>query len=169
MCFQDVRGILRKWDIDLDNIICNPLLNHEIIILGQKFRRHNFEFVMDFTIQSILRDNKFSKNDLLTLANFAIAIYFDHDCKQMSHIIKELFSTCIETALLEDNETDIIIFAQELYSKHETHLVKITRDLFFPVEGQIMRKIYSYLTFKLYKSLTGRVDCNIQCPSVNEW
>lgn len=124
---------------------------------------------MNFIIQSILRNNKFSNDDLLTLAEFAVAIYFDHDYRLMYNLIKQLFSTCIETALHEKNETDILTYAQELYSKHEAHLVKMTRDLFFPQEGQIMRKIYTYLTFKLYKSLIGKVDCIVECPSKNEW
>lgn len=169
MCFQDVHSILQKWNIDLDRAIFKPFHEHEIIISEQQFGRHNFEVVMNFIIQSILRNNKFSSDDLLTLAKFAVAIYFDNDYRLMYSLIKQLFSTCIETALHENSETDIIKYAQELYSKHETHLVEMTRDLFFPHEGQIMKKIYTYLTFKLYKSLTGKFDCIIECPSKNEW
>lgn len=169
MCLQDVRSILHKWDIDLDSIICETFPKHEAIILNQRFGRHNFEFVMNFIIQSILRNNKFSNKDLLTLAAFATAIYLDHDCRQVINVTKQLFVTCIEKALHENDETDIIKYAQEFYSKYEARLVKLIRDLFFPVESQVMKKIYTYLTFKIYKSLTGKVDSIIDCPSKNEW
>lgn len=167
MCFQDVRRTLLNWNMDLDNIIFKPLPKHKIND-NQQVGRHNFEFVIKFIIQSILRNNKFKKNDLLILAKFAVAIYFDHHCGHMFNVIKKLFSTCIEKALPK-KETDITIYAQELYSKYEVHLLKMTSDLFLPLESQIMKKIYAYLTFKIYKSLTGKVDSIIEFPSNNEW
>lgn len=124
---------------------------------------------MSFITESILKNNKFSNDDLLTLAQFAIALYIKFDCRHMNNVLQQLFSTCIEKALHEHNESDITKYAQELYSKYEAHLVNLIRDLFFSPETQIMRKIYTYLTFKLYRSFCGKVDDVIKYPSKNEW
>jgi len=76
----------------------------------------------------------------------------------MINVIKRLFSVCIETAL-EDNDTIIIAFAQELYSKYnKDDILNMMVDLFLPLKGEIMKKMYTYITFKLYKLLLGNTD-----------
>jgi len=133
--------------------------------------RHNFEFVINFICYSILKNNKnFSVEELLTIAKYTITIYF-HTCGQMINVLKRLFSTCIETALEEDNDSAIITFAQELYSEYKEYdLLNMSIDLFLTLEGQKMKIIYTYLTYKLYNSLLGKTDNTNSFPSsFNEW
>lgn len=105
---------------------------------------------MNFVRQSILSNNKLSDGDLLILAKFAIYFSTANYCRQMINITKQLFTTCITTAVHEDNDTAITLYVQELYSSYEEDcLLKITVDLFLPLEGQLMKKMYTCLTFKL--------------------
>lgn len=170
MYFQDVRNVLRNWDVDLDDIICKPLTECHINS-NKKAVRHNFELVLNIILHSILRNNLFSDNDLLTLAKFAVIMYFDHNHEKALNETTSLFSTCITTALHKGNETDILMFAHELYSKYEEdHLLKMVEGLFLPLNGEVMKKIYTIWTFKLYKSLLGQTSCINDYPSnINEW
>jgi len=133
--------------------------------------RHNFELVINFISYSILKNNKkFSVDELLKIAKYIVTIYF-HLCGQMINVLKRLFSACIETALEGDNDPAIIAFVEELYSEHnEDNLLIMAVDLFLPLEGQIMKKMYTYLTYKLYMSLLGKTDNNNIFPSsIKEW
>ncbi|CAH1724467.1 unnamed protein product [Aphis gossypii] len=164
--FNDIHNILCKWQPDLDTSTSGPSLEY------QKIGRHNFELIINFISHSILKNNKkFSVAELLTIAKYIVTISFDHLCGQMINVIKRLFSVCIETALEEDNDTTIIAFAQELYSKYnEDDLLNMMVDLFLPLKGEIMKKIYTYITFKLYKSLLGKMDDTSAFPSsIKEW
>jgi len=88
----------------------------------------------------------------------------------MINVIKRLFSACIETALQENDDTSIIAFAQGLYSQYNYKLLKMVVDLFLPLEGNTMKKIYTYLTFKLFKSLLEKTNNIRSFPSnINEW
>jgi len=133
--------------------------------------RHNFELVINIISHSILKNNqKFSVDELLTISKYIVKIYF-HLCGEMINVLKRLFSACIETALEEDNDPAIIAFVEELYSEHnEDDLLNMTVSLFLPLEGQIMKKMYTYLTYKLYMSLLGKTDNNNTFPSsIKEW
>ncbi|XP_025195249.1 uncharacterized protein LOC112594595 isoform X2 [Melanaphis sacchari] len=163
--FGDVLNILYQWRADLDTPTTDPSLEY------QNIGRHNFELVINFISYNILKNNeKFSVAELLTIAKYIVKISFDRLCGQMINVIKRLFSTCIETALKEDNNTTIMAFAQELYSKYnEDDLLDMIVNLFLPLEGQIMKKIYIYLTYKLYKSLLGKNDTCAFPSSIKEW
>jgi len=157
---------LCKWQAGLDTSTSGPSLEY------QKVGRHNFELVINFISHSILNNKKkFSGAELLTIAKYIVTISFDHLYGQMINVIKRLFSVCIETALEEDNDTTIIAFAQELYSKYnKDDLLNMMVDLFLPLKGEIMKKMYTYLTFKLYKSLLGKTDDVSAFPSsIKEW
>lgn len=132
---------------------------------------HNFELVLNLISHNILKNKGFNNHDLLTLAKIAVTISLDYHCGQMTNIIENLFSTCINKALSEDNDSDIISFAQELYSSHKkSDLLNIVVDLFLPLEGPIQKKIYSYLTFKLYKSFLGKTNnINPYPTDINCW
>ncbi|XP_060854125.1 uncharacterized protein LOC132931987 [Rhopalosiphum padi] len=164
--FDDVQNILCKWGADLDTPSSGPSLK------CQNIGRHNFELVINFISYNILKNNKkFSVAELLTIAKYIVTISFDHLCGQMINVIKRLFSVCIETALEEDNDTAIMTFTQELYSKYnKDDLLNMVVDLFLPLTGQIMKKMYTYLTYKLYKSLLGKTDDTIAFPSsIKDW
>uniref|UniRef100_A0A2S2NAR2 Uncharacterized protein n=1 Tax=Schizaphis graminum TaxID=13262 RepID=A0A2S2NAR2_SCHGA len=164
--FNDVQNILCKWGADLDILSSGPLLKR------QNTGRHNFELVINFISYKILKNNKkFSVAELLTIAKYIVTLSFDHLFGQMINVIKRLFSICIETALEEDNDTAIMKFAQELYSKYnKDDLLNMTVDLFLPLGGQIMKKMYTYLTYKLYKSLLGKTDDTSAFPSsIKDW
>lgn len=137
----------------------------------KKIQRHNFELVMNFLSYSILKNNKkIKEEELLTLAQFIVAISFDYHCGQMINVIKKIFSACVETALQDDDDTAIITFAQGLYSVYGNVLLKMVVDLFLPLEGNIMKKIYTYLTYKLYKSLLEKTNNINAFPSnIKEW
>jgi len=126
---------------------------------------------MNFLTYNILKNNKkLSDDELLTLAQYTVKISFDHYFGQMINVIKKLFSACIETAIQENDDTSIIIFAQELYSQYDSKLLKMVVDLFLPLEGNTMKKIYTYLTFKLYKSLLEKTNNISPFPSsIKEW
>jgi len=126
---------------------------------------------MNFLSYNILKNNKkLSDDELLTLAQYIVKISFDHHFGQMINVIKKLFSVCIETAIQENDDTSIIIFAQELYSQYDSKLLKMIVGLFLPLEGNIMQKIYTYLTFKLYKSLLEKNNNISLFPSsIKEW
>ncbi|CAH1731762.1 unnamed protein product [Aphis gossypii] len=163
--FDDVRKILYKWRPDLDTPT-SPSLEF------QKVKRHNFELVINFIRYNILKnDKKFSVAQLLEIANFIVTIYFDPLFGQMINVIKILFSACIETALEEDNDNTIIAVAQDIYSKYnKDDLLNMTVDLFLPLKGQIMKKMYTYLTYKLFKSLLEKTDDMSSFPScIKEW
>lgn len=137
----------------------------------EKIERHSFELVMNFISYKILKNSKtFSKDELLTLALYITKISFDQHCGQMINVIKQLFSVCIETALKENDDASIITFAQEMYSQYNTRLLKMVVDLFLPLEGSIVKKVYTYLTFKLYKSLLERTNnINAFPTNIKEW
>ncbi|XP_026805075.1 uncharacterized protein LOC113548408 [Rhopalosiphum maidis] len=164
--FDDVQNILCKWGAVLDTPSSSPSLK------CQNIGRHNFELVINFISYNILKNNKkFSVAELLTIAKYIVTISFDNLCGQMINVIKRLFSVCIETALKEDNDTAIMTFAQELYSKYnKDDLLNMVVDLFLPLTSQIMKKMYTYLTYKLYKSLLGKTDDTSAFPSsVKDW
>ncbi|XP_026818923.1 uncharacterized protein LOC113557546, partial [Rhopalosiphum maidis] len=166
--FGDVQNILCKWGADLDILSSDPSLRY------QNIGRHNFELVITFISQNILKNSKkFSVAELLTIAKYMVTISFDHLLGQMINVIKRLFSVCIETALEEDNGTNIMSFAQELYSKHNEYddvLNIMIVDLFLPLSGPTMKKMYTYLTYKLYKSLLGKTDDTNAFPSsIKQW
>jgi len=70
-------------------------------------------------------------------------------------------------ALYQDNETAIVEFAQELYSKHtRDDLQNIIVNLFLPLKGPVTRKMYTYLTFKLYNLFLGETN-NVNSFPVN--
>lgn len=108
---------------------------------------------------------------MLILAKFAVTIFLDYHCGQMVNVIKTLFCSCIETALVHNDETSIISFGQELYSHHvEKNLLKIVVDLFLPMNGLALKKLYTYLTYKLYKSFLGKAyDLNSFPSGINDW
>lgn len=137
----------------------------------ENIKRHNFELVMNFISYNIKKNNKtFSEDELLTLAQYIAKLFFDQHCGQMINVIKKLFSACIETALQEDDDASIITFAQGLYSQYNTKLLKMVVDLFLPLEGNIMKKVYTYLTFKLYKSLLEKTNNLNSFPTnIKEW
>jgi len=154
----------------LDTVTSDPSLEYQIKDF-KNIGRHNFELVINFISHSILKNNKkFSVDELLTIAKYIVTIYF-HLCGQMINVLKRLFSACIKTALEEDNDPAIKAFVEELYSKHnEDDLLNMAVDLFLPLEGQIMKKTYTYLTYKLYMSLLGKTDNNNTFPSsIKEW
>jgi len=126
---------------------------------------------MSFISYIVLKNNKtFSEDELLTLAQYVAKIFFDQHCGQMINVIKKLFNACIETALKKDDDTSIITFAQKLYSQYNYTLLKMVVDLFLPLQGNIVKKVYTYLTFKLYKSLLERTNNISAFPSsINEW
>lgn len=128
--------------------------------------------VIRFITHCVQISNKnYSVDDLLTLAKFAATISFDHHYGQTKIILKKLFSTCIETAFHGDDETAILSFCQELYSKYrESQLLTMVVDLFLPLEGQIMKKMYTYLSYKLFKSFLGKTNNMNAFPSkTNDW
>lgn len=127
---------------------------------------------MKFMIHNIQKNpDALSDSDLLTLAKFAVVIYFDHHCGKMINVIQRLFRTCIETAFRNGDETSIISFGQELYSNNaEKDVSHLVIDLFLPIESNLMEKLYSYLTFKLYKSLLGKTNnINPFSSTINDW
>jgi len=117
---------------------------------------NNFELILEFISKSILENNGFSKKELLTIAKLTVVLSFDHHFRRRIFVIKKLFRICIETVFHEDNESDIIAFSEELYSLHaEEDLLNTIIDVFLPIKSSLMKKMYSYLAFKLYKSLLG--------------
>ncbi|CAI6345314.1 unnamed protein product [Macrosiphum euphorbiae] len=168
--FDNVKNILCNWRADLDTVTRDPSLEYQMKDF-KNIGRHNFELVINFISFSILKNNKkFSVDELLKIAKYIVTIYF-HLCGQMINVLKRLFSACIETSLEEDNDPAIIAFVEELYSEHnEDDLLIMAVDLFLPLEGQIMKKMYTYLTYKLYMSLLGKTDNNNIFPSsIKEW
>jgi len=168
--FEDVQYIFSNWGADLDSLTNSSLLKCQINYC-EKIGRHNFELVINFISYKILKNNKeFSDDELLTLAQYIVKISFDNHCGQMINVIKRLFSACIETALQENDDTSIIAFAQGLYSQYNYKLLKMVVDLFLPLEGNTMKKMYTYLTFKLFKSLLEKTNDIRSFPSnINEW
>lgn len=136
-----------------------------------KIGRHNFELVLNYISHNILKNEGFKNSDLLTLAKIAATISLDYHCGQMIYVIENLFSTCINKAFSEDNDTDIISFAQELYSSYKkSDLLNIVIDLFLPLNSPVQKKICSYLTFKLYKSFLGQTNNISPYPNdINDW
>ncbi|XP_022178168.1 uncharacterized protein LOC111039145 [Myzus persicae] len=169
--FDNVQNILCKWRADLDTVPSGPPLEYQIKDY-KNIRRHNFELVINFISYCILKNNKkYSVEELLTIAKYTVMIYF-HMCGQlMINVLQSLFTACINTALKEDNDHAIIAFAQELYSEHnEDDLLNMIVDLFLPLEGPIMKKMYTYITYKLFKSLLGKTDNEDTFPSsIKEW
>jgi len=153
----------------LDTQTSDPSFEYQIKDY-KNIRRHNFELVINFISSSILKYNKkYSVDELLTIAKYTVTIY-THLCGQMIHVLQRLFNTCIETGLQEENDASIITFGQGLYSQYNTKLFKMVVDLFLPLEGKIMKKLYSYLTFKLYNSLLGRTNNMSAFPTnITEW
>lgn len=155
----------------MDTLFEKPLLKCPMNE-DKKLRLHNFEFTLNFLSLSIQKNiNGFNKKDLITLAKIAYTMYYDYHCRQMASAIKSLFNTCIKTAFCESDEADIILFAQELYLlQEEIDNSQIIIILFLPLEGNIPKIIYSYMSFKLFNSLLGKTD-NIKAlpSSINDW
>lgn len=152
------------------NSLTNSTLLKSQINDCKNFKRHNFELVMNFISYNIKKNKTFSEGELLTLAQYIAKISFDQYCGQMINVIQQLFSACIETALQDDDDASIITFAQGLYSQYNTKLLKMVVDLFLPLEGKIMKKVYTYITFKLYKSLLERTNNTSAFPTnIKEW
>lgn len=140
--------------------------DHETII------PHSFELVINYISYCVLKNNnKFNNNDLLTLAKYIFTLSFDRHCGKMMSAIKKLFCACIETALRSNDEPTIIGFAQELYSWYPSDdLLTLIVDLFLPLEGHVMKIIYTYLTFKLLNSLLEKTNNIHSFPtSVKDW
>jgi len=138
----------------LNTLINNPLLTCEINKCNS-IQFPNFYLILEFISRSIKENNKLSKKELLTLAKSTVVLSFNNHCGQMN-IIKKLFSICIEIAFYKNIKNDIITFSEELYSLHtEDNLLKTLVDLFLPINSKIVKRVYSYLAFKLYKSLLG--------------
>ncbi|XP_015373738.1 PREDICTED: uncharacterized protein LOC107168745 [Diuraphis noxia] len=168
--FDNVQNILCKWRADLDTLTNGRSIEYQVKDYNN-IERHNFELIINFISHCVLKNNKkFSVEELLIIAKHTVTIYF-HLCRQMINVLKRLFSACIKTALEETNSLAIMKFAQELYSEYNKNdLLNMTVDLFLPLEGKIMEKIYSYLTHKLYKSLLGKTDNENTLPSsIREW
>ncbi|CAI6371533.1 unnamed protein product [Macrosiphum euphorbiae] len=168
--FDIVQNILCKWSADLDTQTSDPSIEYQIKNY-KNIKRHNFELVLNCISSSILKNNKtFCVDELLTIAKYTVTIYF-HLGGQMINVLKRLFSVCIETALEKDNGSAIIVFAEELYSEHnEDNLLIMMVDLFLPLEGQILEKMYTYLTYKIFKLLLGKTDNKNTFPSsIKEW
>lgn len=155
----------------MDTLIDRPLLKSQIYD-NEKIELHNFELILTYILHSILKKNHgFNNNDLLTLAKFTFIISFDHHCGKMMIVIKKLFNACVETALDADNELAILKFAQELYAKYSLDdLMTLVVNFFLPLEGHIMKKIYSYLTYKLFKELLDKTENLDPFPSsIKDW
>ncbi|XP_025205348.1 uncharacterized protein LOC112601785 [Melanaphis sacchari] len=168
--FKDIQHILSNWGADLDSLTNSSPLKCQIKDCT-KIEKHNFELTINFVSYNILKNNKeFSDDELLTLAQYIAKISFDNHCGQMINVLKELFTACIETAFQENDDTSIITFAQELYSQYKNTLFKMVVDLFLPLKGNTMKTIYTYLTFKLYKSLLDKTNNLSAFPSnIKEW
>lgn len=169
---QDVKNILYNWSTDFVSLVRNEALPKSPSIDYKIVGRHNFDLVLRFITYSVLKKTDgFRDNDLLTLSKFVVNMYFDPHCGQMINVIKKLFSTCIETVLHKKKQRTIKLFAQEFYSNHSTeNLSKMVVDLFVPIEGDSMKKIYSYLTYTLFKSYLGITNKrNVFPSSVNDW
>lgn len=169
--FQDIIKVLCNWGADLNTLLHKPQLKSQINEI-EKIGLHNFELVINFILQNIYqKNNKFSNSDLLTLAKFAVTISFDYYCGQMMYLLKKLFCVCIETAFPDDDIIAITEFSQKLYSQlEEDDLLKLVIDLFLPLEGKIMKMIYSYITFRLYKSFLGKThNINAYPCGLNDW
>lgn len=137
-----------------------------------KILPHNFELIINYISHCVLKnDNKFSNNDLLKLAKCIFTISSDHHYGKMLIVIKKLFCVCIETALHDNDEAAIIGFSQELYIRYPSDdLLMLIVNLFLPLEGHIMEKIYTYLTFKLFNSLLEKTNnINTYPSSVKDW
>lgn len=157
--FQDIKTILCNWEADFDTLIIKPLIESPLNN-SKNIERHNFELVMNFLSHSVMnKHNGFSNSDLLTLAKFSITKYFDRYYGEMIDVIQELFSTCIEKAFHYDDDLAIKTFSQELYSQLKyDDLSNMIVDLFLPLKSDhtVMKKLYSYLTFKFYRLLLNK-------------
>lgn len=155
----------------MDTLANKPLIKCEINNY-KKIGQHNFELVMKLISHNILKTNNgFTSNDLSTLANIAVTISFDYHCRRMTDVIKQLFSACIEKKLYGKDETAIVSFSNDFFSKYtEAQLLKII-NLFLPLNnhGQLMKTIYKYITFKLFKSLLGVTNNDKAFPCMNDW
>ncbi|XP_050522515.1 uncharacterized protein LOC126895077 [Daktulosphaira vitifoliae] len=169
-CIKDIEDLFLNWGADLSTLTSKPFLK-STISNHENFRRHNFELVMTLIALNITKKNhSLSNEDLLNLAKYTVTISFDHFCGQMINIIKTIFTVCIETAFNVDDETGITAYAQDLYSLHKkSDLLKILVDLFLPLEGHSMKKIYTYITFKLYKHFLEKTNINSFPSSFKDW
>ncbi|VVC34073.1 Hypothetical protein CINCED_3A000319 [Cinara cedri] len=169
---DDIKNILLNWGTDFDTLTNKPLLKCQIINKHGLINHHNFALVFQFFSLSVLKSNNvFSNDDLLTIAKFVVIISLDYYCGQMLNPIKTLFSICVEKGLHEDNDTGIIAFAEEMISRHNEEIVlKMVVDLFLPIEGHVMKKMYCYLTFKFFKSFLKQTKNKNPFPtSINDW
>lgn len=168
---QDIKNVLFNWGADVNTISTKPQIKTEIDN-NVKIGRSNFELVLLLIAKSIQNNpDAFSNNDLLTLAKFAVVMNFDHYYGQMTHVIQKLFKSCIETAFRNGDETSIILFGQELYSNNlQEDVSTMIIHLFLPIDGNSMKKLYSYLAYKLYKSLLEKTNNVNPFPStINDW
>lgn len=169
LIFQDVQTIINNWVADIDTFTNKQWSKCKLN--SDKIGKHNFELVSRFIWTCIMRNNhQFSENDLLTLASFAVILSFDPQCGQMINVAQKLFKTCIEKSLLKDDETDFIGFAQELYSQYnEDDISRLIVYLFLPLESDTPKKMYTYLTFKLFNSLLGKNNNNVFPNDTTDW
>ncbi|XP_022176748.1 uncharacterized protein LOC111038114 [Myzus persicae] len=168
--FDDVQNILCKWPANFDTLTNSPSSVYQMKDY-KNIALHNFKFVMDFISFCILKTyNDYSFDELLKIAKYTVTIYF-HLSGRMFNALQTLFSTCIETAIEEDDDLTIMAFAEELYSEHnEDELIIMMVDLFLPFDGEICKKMYTYLTYKLFKLLLGKTDITNTFPSsINDW
>lgn len=155
----------------MDTLINTPLLKCQIYD-NEEIGLYNFELIFTYIVHSILKKNNgFNNNDLLTLAKFTFTISLDHYYKKMMIVIKKLFCTCVEAALDADNESAIFAFARELYAKYSMDdLLTLVVNLFLPLEGHTMEKIYTYLTYKLFNELLDKSNNTDSYPSsIKDW
>jgi len=90
-----------------------------------KIEYDNFIVILEYLSYSILRNNKFSNDELLTIAKFTATISHDSYYKQMINVVQNLFSVCIEEALHAKDNDSIIMFAEELYSQYTDNDIMI--------------------------------------------
>lgn len=171
--FQDIKTIFCHWGADLDTLINKPPIKSPLNDSTKYIERHNFELVMNFLSHSVMNEhNEFSNNDLLTLAKLTLTIYFDCHYGEMIDAIQELFSACIEKAFHYDDDSAVITFGQELYSQLKNdNLSNMIIDLFLPLKGDhtVMKKLYSYLTFKFYLSLLDKNSKEVFPSNFENW
>lgn len=161
-----------NWGIDFEGLTNNKPLVKRQINDDEIIKQQNFELVFQFLSICVLNSNNdFTGDDLLTLARIAVIISFDYHCGQMINAIKTLFSVCIEKSLHEGNETAIISFAEEIISQHEEEdVLRMVVHLFLPIKGRVIKKMYCYITFKLFKSLLHQTNnINVFPTSINDW
>lgn len=165
---------MSNWSVDLDTLTNNKKLLKFETTHEKQIKQHNFELVINL-ISYYVRNacDGFSISDLLTLAKLCAALFLDHQCRKMIHVIQQIFSDCIEKAFNENDETAIISFFNDLFTiywdKDLFYLPKIIVDLYFPIQSSSMKKLYAYSTYKLFKTFLNITDNTVLFPSYTDW